>query len=185
MAGPYTIPEGANQLVNQVNPGYRAPEPFEGESHADATSWLGTPVWGAIMLKLSNSDAEPLVLLECVSRVRGNNELVRELPAGETGRRRGAVVEFSSQNDYSIAITGRLSINHNEQMPLDEIEVFVSKIFQPVVFEVESRFFNVLGITQMVVDDYEINEVAGIINTVDISINAFSYTPEQLILEDA
>lgn len=183
MAGDYIFNGAINNALNGSTGTYKA-EKYPEPTHKEGTTELGTPYYGAITFKVDDNDLEPLLIYDCIADFKTGNQIVREYPAGETGRRRGAVVELVAQNDWAVTIKGRITTNHNERMPVDEMEAFWSKLSGATAFEVEAKEFNVLGIKQLVIEELELTAEEGIINQRSFSITAWSFNNEQLIITE-
>lgn len=182
MAADFKIPKQIDTVLNGANRFQLDawPQP----THKEGVTYIGTDYYGAISFKVDDNDLEPLLLIDCVANFKTGNQLVRDTPAGETGRRRGAVVELVAQDDWTVTITGRITTNHNERMPVDEMEAFWTKLSGATAFEVEAKEFNVLGIKQLIIETLELGADEGMVNTRTFSLTAFSYNNEQLIIDE-
>lgn len=179
----YTIPEAANRALTGNNGRYTA-DSYPAPTHQEGTTEMGTPYYGAIVFKLTDADAKPYTLIDCVYTLTEAATIVRELPAGETDARKGSVLELTAIDDFDIQIAGRLTTNHNERMPTDELQLMREKIKAGAVLEVENREFNILGIKQLAIVSITYKAEPGELNTLYVDIKAYSHTPDELLIND-
>jgi hypothetical protein len=181
MADELTIPQQIQQAIN--GPQYKVDE-WPQPNHAEGVTELGTEYFGAIVFKVNGADQTPYVLIDCTYTLRESATIVREMPAGETDKRKGSVLELTAINDFDITIAARLVTNHNERMPTDELQLMRQKIKAGALLDVENREFNILGIQQLVVEDIEYKAEEGMVNTLMVNIKAYSHQPDELLIND-
>lgn len=183
MAGDYILNGNINNALNGSTGTYTAdayPEP----THKEGDTALGTPYYGAIVFKTNDSDATPYTLIDCIYTLTEAADIVRARPTGETDKRRSSVIELTGIADWDISITARLTTNHNERMPTEELQEFRNKLKAGALLDVENKEFNILGIKQLVIESIVFKAEEGWINTLYVDIKAISHTPDELLIDD-
>lgn len=150
---------------------------------------LGLPVFAPVELNAPATvidgvdyPNQRITLDKCIIAISQTKMIVRTAVQG----RNGTVKEYIADGDYDINIRAVL-VNHNE-MSLPESDLIRLKNIcsRPQNIELLNEVSAMLGITEIVIDSYSIQQVEGFTNLINVEINAVSDTPVLLNLnEDA
>lgn len=95
--------------------------------------------------------------------------------------RDGTVKEYIGMGDYEISINGVIT-GGNGHYPIDEVARLKQMLDAPVPIPVVSTYLNNLGINLLVVESYELAQVAGGYSYQTFSITCTSDVPQELRL---
>ena len=93
--------------------------------------------------------------------------------------RNGTVKEYISDGDYSIDIEGILASKDNEY-PTEEVKALIRILKAPVPIKMTSKFLSYLGITDVVITNYNLPQQRGFENTQPFNITGISDVPLEL-----
>jgi len=96
--------------------------------------------------------------------------------------RNGTVKEYISDGDYEVTISITISDVFNNQYPKAEVESLLSALKANDSISVDSDFLSYLGITDLVVTNYSIPQIEGVVNQQKVIINAISDEPFEVRL---
>ena len=159
------------------------PAPPE-EEEVEYMSPIGTPIYDRFNFSVNGLNYQfvlpPLVDLRMEKRVSvtpvNDNDFDPENISG------GEVVESWGSGAWDITMRGILvdMVNHNR--PLNQLKGLVEVFKENATFEVSSRLFNAVGISNMYVKTIELPGMEGFKDTQPYVITARSYVPAELIL---
>lgn len=143
-------------------------------------SQLGTPVYSDLDISAGQwTDADgtihqyPSFKCETVLfTVNQSKNIIKTPIAG----RDGTIKEYIGKGDYVISINGTLS-GGNDRHPFELTNDLRRILDAPVAISVNSWFLNRMGIYQIVVEDYNLQQQAGRYSQQDFQINALSDIP--------
>lgn len=95
--------------------------------------------------------------------------------------RPGTIKEFISDGDYHVNIRGVLT-GVNGEYPKDAFRILMDILKAPIALDVNSWYLSQLGIFQIVVTDFQVNQPEAMLNTQPFEINCISETPVELII---
>lgn len=171
--------------LNKVTPSTYSPD------EAIATSMLGTPVYSNLEIK--NGQWQDVVTgeihkysglrFDAIAMQASQSKSLIETPIQG---RNGTIKELICNEDYQIQIAGTLMSGLINVAPLEEKAVLSKICTAQCDVEVVSQFLNDLGIFNIVIKSWTIQEVTGSRDTFQFSINAVSQTPFDLevVLEE-
>ena len=151
-------------------------------------SQLGTPVYDQIIFEGGTYDTDvegvtasfPELRFDAVLiSVTQNKNIVRTQIQG----RDGTVKEYVGQDDFRIKIDGLIT-GDNGVHPKDEINDLKAMLDAPISIKISCDYLTNLGITDLVVDSYEIGQQAGGRSYQQFSITAYSDEPLELRLSN-
>lgn len=93
--------------------------------------------------------------------------------------RNSSVKEYISDNDYSVDIIGVLNAP-NRNFPLQDLQNLISLLKAPVSFKVNSWYLGLFGITNLVVNSYNIGQREGMYSNQPFQIQLLSDSPLEL-----
>ena len=94
-------------------------------------------------------------------------------------QRNGTVKEYIGKDDHQVSISG-IIVGGNGQFPEDQIIALRRIADAPVPIPVTSRYLNLLGVYNIVIEDFNAPQEPGGISRLNFSINAVSDEPLQL-----
>jgi len=94
--------------------------------------------------------------------------------------RNGTIKEYISDGDYQINIKGVVTSAAQDFYPDQDVRRLKAFLDAPVSFKVASVYLNRLGITDLVVNNYTLNQSEGMRNVQYFDINCFSEKPFEL-----
>lgn len=151
-------------------------------------SSLGTPVYQRIIFEAGSYSTNvqgvtkswtQLAYDAAVVVVTQAKKIIRTQIQGKDG----TVPEYIGMDDYNIQITGIIT-GENGRHPADEIIALKKMLDAPVPVKVSCTYLTNLGITDIIVENYEIGQQAGGYSYQTFVINCFSFTPQELRLSD-
>lgn len=155
------------------------PDGFRGMNEDDPAerSVFGTPIFDVIEFK--SGGVVTLVLKDAplVTITRAKN-IVRTQVQG----RDGTIKEIISNDDYKINVKGLLVNTDSNKRPIDQLEQLNNLLNSNTTHKVSSRLLSKLGITDLVVTDFEFPSYEGYVNVIPYSFNALSDDPAELKL---
>lgn len=125
---------------------------------------------------LSFNDIELESVLISASRA---NIVVKTQVQGQIG----TVKEYIGKDDWYITVSGRLTANVNEK-PTDDMINLLKMLECPVVIDVVSEWLQNLGVHSLVVENYELPQMAGGESFQDFTIQFTSDTPIEIRISD-
>lgn len=151
-------------------------------------SALGTPVYqrvtfqsGSYPTKVQgqNKTWEQIDLDTCVIVVNQAKKIIRT----EIQGRDGTVKEYVGMDDYQVQISGMLA-GANGQRPVDQVIALKKMLDAPVPIQVACQYLQDLGITDLVVESYVLDQQPGGHSYQTFSINFISDTPVELRISE-
>lgn len=149
---------------------------------------LGTPIVGHIQVPqfsyqvFANLEQRTIVQERfdfppvSIVTVRQQKNIVKTAVQG----RAGTVKEYISDGDFDVEIQGVISNFQNNAYPERKINELVNLCKIPTALPVVGELFELLGIYQIVIEDYEISELQGVQNAVSFSLKCVSDMPIEL-----
>lgn len=162
--------------LEQNNSGYDLQEAVIEESNK--ISYLGTPVFGEIVLKYEAENLE-IEVQTVLSDVTMTRNIVKTVMQDVDG----TVKEYISDGDYDVVIRGMLVSEENE-FPRDQITLLHNICLVKDALVVESEFLQLFGIYNLVIESYSFPQQEGIRNVQLFELNCISDKPIELIIED-
>lgn len=167
------------------------PQIVEFEDQKEGVSYLGTPIYGQLILDPKNTglaegrldpetklDAGALALNEVLITIAQSKNIVTTPIAG----RNGTIKEYIALGDYQITARGYLvSKNPNEYPAEDLIKLKRFGDLQKQLV-VASNILSEFRITSMVIASYTVDQQAGFRNRVPFVLNCISDDDEEIIL---
>lgn len=95
----------------------------------------------------------------------------------------GAVIEYSSLNNYVVTINLIIVGNQNGVYPQTAVEELIKALTAPVSLKVSSWYLLMMDIQELVVTSYDINQIAGGISQQPITIQAKSSKLPTLVIQ--
>ena len=93
----------------------------------------------------------------------------------------GTVKEYTSDGDFEIEIFGSIVSPSPDVYPKEDVKRLLEILSIPEPLEITSEFLNYLGINNIVVESYDINQKQGFRNVQPFSIRALSDKPLELL----
>lgn len=94
--------------------------------------------------------------------------------------RNGTIKEYISDGDYVINIKGVITIDAQDYYPEQEVKQLKQFLDAPVSLKVASSYLNRLGINEVVVKDYTLNQSEGMRNVQYFELSCLSETPFEI-----
>lgn len=157
--------------------GYDIPEvdALKNYGSADEDRLSGVPIFQPLVMKVDNIS---LQLDSCVVSFSRSKIIKTTI----VDNRDSSVKELITNGDYVINFSGMVSVN-SWKYPLDKV-VDLENIFKKKAnIEIEHEILNAVGIFEIVIQDYNIEETS-YINIQPFSFSALSDDPVPLIAED-
>lgn len=145
---------------------------------SDKVSYLGTPVFGAIVLKYEPLNLQ-LELQTVLSEVSMTKNIVKTSMQGVDG----TVKEYISDGDYEVTIRGAIVAEDN-LFPEDDIKLLHQLCLVKDALIVESEFLQLFDIYNLVIESYSFPEEEGYLNMQFFELQCVSDKPIELIIED-
>jgi hypothetical protein len=142
-----------------------------------AFSILGTPVFADISLRTATTEINLGTALITVSRSKSIVQTV--IPGLES-----SVKEYISAGDYNVRVNGMFAGASPLDFPAVETQDFNNMMNEAVALDVVSEYLNMLGIYQLVVSDFDMQQIEGYQNVNRYSFSAMSDQPVNLKLRD-
>ena len=150
-------------------------------------SSLGTPIYDDLTLSMDsyidnngNQIRYQFVTLDNVLiSVSSSNKIISTSIAG----RDGSVFEFIGRDDTRVAING-VVVGSNGVRPVDAITELKEVLSSQIPIQVSCKFLNQLGITDLIIDSYEMPQQEGGYSYQQFSIQLVNYIPAELRLTD-
>ena len=164
------------------------------EDALDATSYLGTPVYGQIIipsqtytnLQGDDIETEEIIINTALINVTQANEVVTTSIQG----RPGTIKEYINLKDYSITINAQIDtgqIDNIREYPVEKLRILGEICRSTAEFNIDSQILNdIFGITDVVFLTLKVPQQEGVMNVVPVQITAIS-EPEssvRVILEE-
>lgn len=175
-------------LNNDIGKRYSyTPDPVD---EHDQTSVLGTPVWSNLILLADGTAVGNPTTLDPSNGKRNLRmdtvlitvDLPKLIQKTEIQGRDGTVKEFISMGDYQINVKGVLNTPYPTVFPKDDIDLLNQYAKQRTSIKTSSRYLDILGITDIVIENVRFAEKAGFRNEIDIEIVAVSDRPIEFSL---
>jgi len=163
---------------------YKAGMPASsGQGKSYGTSILGTPVFSNLDITgFSYTDNNrktfvvPNIKFDTVlfTVTQNKNIIITEIQG-----RNSSVKEYIADNDYSVSIQGILNAP-NRNFPLNDLKDLISLLKAPVPFKINSWYLDLFGISNLVVESYNIGQEEGRYSNQAFEIQAISDIPIEL-----
>lgn len=140
-------------------------------------SYLGTPVWADLTLRISETATEFLNLQTVLLTVEQEKNIVKTAPQG----RSGTVKEYISAGDYSVTIRGAMVGQSPDEYPIDQVKQFLALVEANTAIVAISPFLQLFQIYNIVVETWRLEQLQGYQNVQPFEINAVSDTPIELV----
>jgi hypothetical protein len=146
---------------------------------------IGTPIYDDLTLSMdsyidNNGNQiryEVLKLENVLISVSRTNKIVRTDISG----RDGSVFEFIGRDDKQISING-IIVGKNGERPVDRITELQTILDSIIAIQVSCKFLNQLGITDLIIDSYELPQQEGGYAYQQFSIKFYEYIPQEIRL---
>lgn len=145
---------------------------------SDTVSYLGTPVFGAVVLKY-----EPLNLELELQTVLSEISMTKNIVKTELQGVDGTVKEYISDGDYEITIQGAI-VSEDDFYPEDGATLLHQLCLVKDALVVESDFLQLFDIYNIVVESYSFPEQEGFLNMQLFELQCISDKPIELIVEN-
>ena len=157
------------------------------DDYADAApeyspNGFGEPMTMPLKMKAANTGDWWLLPWEPYISVAGKNVVIKRNVA-KAKNLAGSIKERWTQDDWEITIEGIFTNPETNRYPKDDIEKLKTICEANEVIDVECRLFAALGITKMVIEDYELPYTKGPENQ-EWSIKAYSDRSWELFIKD-
>ena len=165
------------------------PTGSEVQDAASATSYLGTPVFsnlvihgGSYITDSGQSITYPELRIDTVLMdvMQSKNIIITELQGRDT-----AVKEYISKRDYEINIKGVIQGQGNGIYPEDDIKKLIQIFDVNDTIAITSTYLNRLGIYNIVIKGFTLNQPEAYYNLQPFNITAISDLPLQLLSNNA
>jgi hypothetical protein len=151
-----------------------------------ATSKLGTPVYSRVVLKESidtvvgnEQSGDGYIKFDtCIVKVSQAKNIIKTAVQG----RNGTVKEYISDGDYQIQIEGQVLSQYAYKMPVEELNNLIKLLAEPNEIIIESDFIQLFGISYVVVESYDHDQVEGSRGRINFRINLISDVPVEIEL---
>jgi len=151
-----------------------------------ATSKLGTPVYSRVVLKqnlntvVGNAQTgDGYVKLDtCLVKVSQSKNIIKTAIQG----RDGAVKEYIAAGDYQISIEGQLLSNSPYKLPVEELANLIALLTEPNEIVIDSDFVQMFGVTYVVVESFNHDQIEGSRGRLNFSISLLSDYPAEFEL---
>lgn len=141
-------------------------------------SALGTPIYDVVEFKLNGETVLRLIDVPLITVTRAKNVVKTQMEGKD-----GTVKEIISNDDYKINIRGILSNDTENKKPWDKIEEMNTTFNRNVTYQVTSKLFGKLGITDVVFENIDFTAIEGFVNLQPYSLNLMSDDPIELKLK--
>jgi hypothetical protein len=149
-----------------------------------ASGYFGLPIFDVLTmegfsyttLEGNNITVDTLKLGVALCDVTQSKNIVTTAIQG----RNGTIKEYISDGDYQINIKGVVATVAQDYYPDDDVRFLKAFLDAPVSFKVASTYLNRLGIYDVVVNNYTLNQSEGMRNVQYFDINCFSEKPFEL-----
>lgn len=149
----------------------------DGDEKGDGTGALGLPIFQKVVFKQSGK--EPLFLGDTLVSFSLSRTIVKTQVNGLDG----TIKEFISNNDYKVNIKGFLVSDNPYKAPEKQIRAFRQWFAETKrQIQVEGRMFDVLRISSIVVEDFDLPKLPGYVGLQPYEINALSDFNESAFL---
>lgn len=150
---------------------------------AIATSYLGSPVYDQLILKVPalNPGLITTDLIMQTILLEVNQE--RLIQKTSIQGRNGTVKEYISDGDYMISIRGAMVSPYSNHFPFSDITDLVRFCKIQDSIAIASKFLGYFGINSIVIEKYRIAEKMGSRNEVPFEIQAVSDYPIEFLLK--
>ena len=145
---------------------------------SNITSYLGTPVFGAVVLRYEPFNLE-IGLRTVLCEVSMTKNIVKTPMQGVDG----TIKEYISDGDYSVTIKGAIVSNDNS-LPEEGIKLLHQLCLVKDDIAVENEFLQLFDIYNIVIESYSFPEQEGYLNMQLFELQCISDKPIQLIIED-
>ncbi len=148
-----------------------------------ATSYLGTPIYDQLIFPAEGNEeielSEDFALSDIIIQVSRPKVIITTPIQG----REGDVNEFISNGDYRLTIRGFLVSEDQLVQPVEQLTTLNNIASFPGAVAVASGFLNVFQIESLVIDEFDIGQIAGYRNELPFSMTCRSEQPIELQLQ--
>lgn len=145
---------------------------------SNKTSYLGTPVFGEIILKHEQSNLE-IELQTVLADVTMTKNIVKTAMQGVDG----TIKEYISDGDYEITIRGMV-VSQGNEYPQDDATTLHQLCLVKDALVVENEFLQLFDIYNIVIEAYNFPQQEGFRNTQLFELQCISDKPIEIIIED-
>jgi len=146
---------------------------------SDLTSWLGTPVFGEVILQDQNKEIT-ITLDTVLIEINQSKNIVRTEVAG----RPGTVKEFVSMGDYYIVLKGGIFSQDPESFPTDDINTLIQLMNKEEALYISSDFLQLFDVFNYVIASYNMGQRAGNMSSQLFEIRGYSDEPIELTIDE-
>lgn len=150
-----------------------------GYNIGEYTGLLGVPILENVRLKSADGNVN-LLLPDAICVVNMNKTIIKTALQG----RSGTVKEYITDGDYQVTITGTITDPVPDVYPEVEVGQLIHLCQLPEAIDVVSEFLQGLGIFQLVVESYTLNQESGYINRQKYSLKCLSDQPIELTIDE-
>lgn len=148
-------------------------------SQSDLTSWLGTPIFGEVVLEDENKELK-ITLDTVLIEINQSKNIVRTEIAG----RDGTVKEYVSKGDYYIVLKGGVFSRDPETYPADEISTLIQLLEKEEALNISNDFLQLFGVFSLVVSTYNMGQRPGNMSNQLYEIRGYSDEPIELTIDE-
>lgn len=188
MSRPFIIQPPRPALNSDIGKRYSfTPDPTD---DYDQVSTLGTPVWSNFILLAEGTDVGNPTTLNPNNGKRNLRidtclivvQLPKIVQKTEIQGRNGTVKEYISRGDYQITVKGSINTPYPMVFPKDDIDLLNQFGKLQTSIPVSSKYLDIFGITDIVLESITVSEKLGYRNEVDFEIQAVSDQPLEFSL---
>lgn len=143
------------------------------------TGLLGVPVIENVRLKSVDGNVD-LLLPDALCVVTMSKNIIKTPLQG----RSGTVKEYITDGDYQVTVNGTITDPTPDTFPEAEVGQLIHLCQLPEAVDVVSEFLQGLGIFQLVVESYNLNQESGYINRQKYSLKCLSDQPLELTVDN-
>ena len=147
-------------------------------AQSEKVSYLGTLVFGAIVLKYESLGLE-VELQTVLSEVSMTKNVVKTAMQGVDGTTK----EYIADGDYEVTIRGAVVLDENDY-PEDDVKALHQLCLVKDALVVESDFLQLFDIYNLVIESYTFPQQEGFRNMQPFELQCVSDKPIELIIED-